>query len=88
MLYLDGTILKGSGRDIYVVEGGRRRWVACCIAFEAKGYDWNNLIFISDKDLDAIPMGVPITSDETIPLWQEADRLIKNRLRNLKVNAA
>mgnify|MGYP001589732587 FL=1 len=87
MSYPDGTILKGSGRALYVIEAGYRRFIACCITFDSKGYDWNNIIFISDQDLNAIPLGVPVTSDETAPKWEEADRLIRSRPEKTKANA-
>ncbi|MBI5747142.1 MAG: hypothetical protein HZA13_09085 [Nitrospirae bacterium] len=86
MIYPDGTILKGSSRVLYVIEGGYRRSIACCITFDSKGYDWNNIIFISDQDLNAIPLGAPVTSDETAPKWEETDRLIRNRFETLKAN--
>ena len=88
MTYSDGTILKGSGRVLYVIEAGYRRSIACCICFDSKGYDWNSIIFISDQYLNAIPLGEPITPDETAPKWEEADRLIRSRLENLKAKAA
>ncbi len=88
MTYLDGTILKGSGRVLYVIEAGYRRPIACCITFDSKEYDWNNIIFISDRDLNAIPLGAPVTSNETAPKWEEADRLIRSRFMNLEVDAS
>lgn len=87
MPYPDGTLLKGSGPEIYVIEAGRRRWIACCITFDAKGYDWNKINFISDQDLNAIPLGEPMTSDTVHPTWREADRLIRSRIKRLKVHA-
>ncbi|HLF85596.1 MAG TPA: hypothetical protein VI584_00780 [Nitrospiria bacterium] len=88
MTYLDGTILKGSGRVLYVIEAGYRRPIACCITFDSKGYDWNNIIFIPDQDLDAIPLGVPVTSDEMTYKCEEASRLIRSRFENLETDAS
>lgn len=79
MYYQDGTILKGSSRKLYVIEGDCRRPIACCITFDSKGYDWNNIIFISDQALNAIPLGVPVTLDKMAPNLEEADRLIRSR---------
>lgn len=85
MIYPNGTILKGSGRELYVIEAGYRRSIACCITFDSKGYDWDKINFISDKALNAIPLGMPITtSDAAIPRWQEAERLIRSRLEMFK----
>lgn len=83
MSYPDNTLLKGSGPEIYVMEGGCRRRISNPIIFITKGYDWNKLYFISDQDLDVIPLGAPITSDDFSSIWQEADRLLQSRHEKL-----
>lgn len=85
MSYPDNTLLKGSGPEIYVMEGGCRRRISNPIIFITKGYDWNKMFFISDQDLNAIPMGEPLTLDRMIPTWYEADLLIQSRLGRQKV---
>lgn len=78
MSYIDGSILKGNGRELYVVEAGCRRQIACCITFDAMGFDWDKLIFISDEKLNSIPLGEPVTIKASVPRWTEANRLLRS----------
>jgi hypothetical protein len=47
----DGLLVKGSDCRVYLIEGGRRRWVRDEITFVSLGYNWNNILQISDQEL-------------------------------------
>lgn len=83
--YRDGTILRGSSPEIYVIEAGHRRQITNPIIFIAKGYDWNKMNFISDQDLETIPLGPSLSLDEVIYSWTEADRLLESRRMLLEI---
>ena len=52
--YPEGTLLKGDGPPVYLVEKGERRWIPNPQIFTAKGFKWRNIIPISDKLLNRI----------------------------------
>lgn len=79
MSYTDGTLLKGNNPEIYVMEAGLRRLISNPIIFILREYDWNRINFLSDQELNTIPLGEPINADDTLPVWREADRLLQTR---------
>ncbi len=56
----DGTLLKGSGPAIYVMQGGDRHWIPDPATFNALGYSWGNVQTVADADLNAIPLGTQV----------------------------
>lgn len=58
--YPDGTLLKGSGIYVYVIENGMRRLIPDEKTFNSMGYNWNAIKVISDSDLSSIPQGTDI----------------------------
>ena len=57
----EGYLVKGSGAEVYLVEAGKRRWITTAAAFAARGYRWDQVHFVSNRDLEAIPLGDPLT---------------------------
>ncbi len=57
----EGYLVKGSGAEVYLIEAGKRRWITTAAAFAARGYRWDQVHFVSNMDLEAIPLGTPIT---------------------------
>lgn len=55
----DGALLKGSGRDVYMMQAGQRRWVPST-TFKCMGLDWNKVKTIPDPDLNFISLGPPL----------------------------
>ena len=47
----DGSLIKGSGCKIYLVENKSKKWITSAEVFIALGYDWNNIISVSDEEL-------------------------------------
>jgi hypothetical protein len=58
----DGTLLQGSGPNVYVMLGAQRRWIPDPETFTARGYSWGAIQHISDADLTAIAEGPPLAS--------------------------
>ena len=56
----DGTLITGSGDEVYVMEAGIKRHVPNATTFEAYGYLWGNINEVPDSSLDAIPTGEPL----------------------------
>lgn len=52
-----GTLIKGSGPEVYVLEYGTKRWIPNPAVFSYFRYDWNNIIQVSDEDLKSFPKG-------------------------------
>ena len=48
----DGSLIRGSGYMVYLIENGNKRWITSEKVFVALGYDWNNIISVSDGELN------------------------------------
>ena len=59
--YRDGVLLRArNGTTIYVMENGRRRAIPDEATFRARGWRFENVIIISDEELNRIPSGPDI----------------------------
>jgi len=56
----DGTLIKGSGPDIYLIQNGVKRLIPDMETFNAMGFNWNNIINVDNQKLGNIPMGIPV----------------------------
>ena len=56
----DGTLLQGSGSEVYVMGNGDRHWIPDPATFDALGYKWSNVQPVADADLNAIPLGAQV----------------------------
>ncbi len=56
----DGTLIKGTGQMIYLIENGVKRLIPDMETFNAMGLNWNNVITVDDQRLWNIPTGIPI----------------------------
>jgi len=56
----DGTLLKGLGPEIYVMQGGHRRHVAHPAAFTTCGYGLDAINPIPGPTLNSVPLGAPV----------------------------
>jgi len=57
----DGSLIKGSGPRVYVVDSGERRWIQTERDFLGLGYRWSMLKIIPDDDLLLYPRGEAVT---------------------------
>ena len=57
-----GTLLKGSGPEVWVVQAGVKRHVTSEGLLANCGYHWGNIDFVSDGLLAAAPTGLPLVS--------------------------
>ena len=55
--WTDGTLLQGSGPQVYVMQSSQRHWIPDPATFTALGYQWSAIKHIADADLTAIPEG-------------------------------
>src|SRR5437870_1186984 len=58
----DGTLLQGSGPQVYVVMGCQRHFIPDPETFTAYKYNWSAIQHVSDADLTAIPQGAQLPS--------------------------
>ena len=56
----DGTLIKGSGPDIYLIQNGVKRLIPDTETFNAMGLNWNNVTNVDNQKLGNIPMGIPV----------------------------
>jgi hypothetical protein len=71
--YPEGTLLVASAPEVYVIMGGERRWIPDPVTFEANGYSWADIQRISDPEMNAIPLGSPLTPVRRIEANVETD---------------
>ncbi len=57
----DGNLLKGSGAEVYVMEGGVKRHITSPSVMAACGYGWDAVLRIRDHLLKSIPVGEPLS---------------------------
>ena len=57
----------GASPHIYLLEDGAKRWIQDIPTFEARGYRWNDVEFVSCADLRSVPDGPPIPPDAGVP---------------------
>lgn len=53
----DGTLISGSGPEVYVLEYGEKRHILSPAIFNTLNYKWSNVLTISDTDLSNYPDG-------------------------------
>lgn len=56
----EGTLLKGSGAAIYLMQGGVKRVIPDWNTYLTMGFGNRQAAVISDADLSAIPTGQPL----------------------------
>jgi hypothetical protein len=58
--YPDGTLLRGSGPQVFVMRGGLKRHIPSAATLEAYGFDWSAILTIPDSVLNSLPAGRPL----------------------------
>lgn len=60
----ENSLVQGSGPRVYLIEGGRRRWISDERTFVSSGFKWNEIIRVTDQELLRYVEGDPITNDD------------------------
>jgi hypothetical protein len=55
--FQDGTLLKGSGPEIYAISYGKKRHITSADAYLARGYAWGQSILVSAEELNSYITG-------------------------------
>lgn len=58
--FKEGTLVKGSGSEVYVISNQRKRHLTSEEVFTTIGYKWSNVVSVSDEALSLHPTGDPI----------------------------
>lgn len=58
----DGSLIKGDGPSIYVLENNQKRWIESPEIFSGLGYRWENIINVSSTELDRYAQGSNVTN--------------------------
>lgn len=62
--YPDGSLLKGKGPKVYLLEAGKKRWIPNPYIFNSKGFQWKDIIKVDDYTLRTISQGTDISSEQ------------------------
>ncbi|NJM59204.1 MAG: M23 family metallopeptidase [Oscillatoriales cyanobacterium RU_3_3] len=60
----NGALVHGSDGKVYLMENGQRRHIPNPETFNAMGLNWGAIQYVSDSDLNAIPLGNPLPSQK------------------------
>jgi len=60
--YPNGTLVKGSSDKVYVVLNDYRYWIPGPATFNAMAYNWENILWLADNVVNALPEGSPLPS--------------------------
>lgn len=63
----DGTLIKGSGDEVYLLENSMKRWISSPEAFDALELSWGAIQTISDEDMLGYPRGKNIDEKSKHP---------------------
>jgi hypothetical protein len=58
----NGTLVKGSSANVFVVLNNHRHWIPDEATFVAMGYNWGNIHWNSDYELNLLPERSPFPS--------------------------
>jgi len=48
----NGSLIKGSGPKVYLVDGNKKRWITSVDVFNSNGYKWEDVVQIQDAELE------------------------------------
>lgn len=63
--YPEGTLLKGSDNKIYIIVDGKKRYITGPSIFTSLGYNWLDVVSVTDSHLTLYTNGVDISSTAT-----------------------
>jgi len=53
----NGSLLKGSGNEVYLIENGKKKWITTAEVFVSNGYKWKDIVIVADFELSLCPEG-------------------------------
>jgi peptidoglycan hydrolase-like amidase len=82
--YPNGTLIKGFGPEVYLIENEKRRLITSMALFNNRGYKWKDVITISDEELLGHPVGeIVLFKDGTLIKGPSPEiYLVKNQKKN------
>jgi hypothetical protein len=57
----EGSLVKGNGPEVYLIEKGARRHIMNEETFRAMGFRWESVRMLPDSQVGRIPLGAPLT---------------------------
>jgi hypothetical protein len=61
--FSNGTLIKGSGPEVYIMEYGLKRWIPTPAVFQSLFLDWNKIKRVTDDLLNSFPNGNKMSSN-------------------------
>ena len=56
-LKLNGSLARGSGSEVYLIEGNSKRWITSAPVFISNDYKWEDIVIVADSELNLYPNG-------------------------------
>lgn len=85
LLFPDGTLIKGPGPEVYLIENGKRRHISLPVLFDKLNLEWNKVLQVSQTELLAHPLGEKILLPDNVLVKEKNSPpvyLIKNSKRH------
>jgi hypothetical protein len=68
----DGALIRGAGEErVYLIEGGKKRWIVDSATFAAQGFDWDRVVSVSAEELSIYEEGERVKRD-ALPLQEKS----------------
>ncbi|MEA2097775.1 MAG: hypothetical protein U9P70_01720 [Patescibacteria group bacterium] len=64
-LRLNGSLVKGSGSKVYLIEDNNKRWITSVAVFISNNYQWEAIITITDSELNSYLDGENIANSDS-----------------------
>ena len=58
---LNGTLMRGTGPEVWVIHNGERRHVMSPAVFSGCGYKWGDVNLLADSTVNSFPRGPNVT---------------------------
>ena len=56
----DGSLVKSNSAKVYLIENGKKRWITAAEVFVSNGYNWTDVITVSEEGLEQYEEGEEI----------------------------
>lgn len=63
----EGSLVKGSGPEVYLIENGKRRWIQDERAFAQYGFDWSEITRVNDQEFFQFSEGAKLADNSLAP---------------------